>query len=194
MTSHKEPCLTNQPRIHALDAFVLQLDDSTRVCRHWFEYYYYLKKKAIGNINKLRGCVVLLSGQCCCWRWWWCGGGCGLSVNKGFMLHIKKKKAAYFPPFSSSLVSVKLYTHCSEMPSHILTFLGLESTDTSANILQEGHNLQPNLDWQNVAIASSFIVLNGKPPPLEWNESWELTSCCQVSCHLFLGYGWRNRW
>ncbi|CDH53655.1 upf0014-domain-containing protein [Lichtheimia corymbifera JMRC:FSU:9682] len=47
------------------------------------------------------------------------------------------------------------------MPSHILTFLGLESTDTSANILQEGHNLQPNLDWQNVAIASSFIVLNG---------------------------------
>lgn len=57
------------------------------------------------------------------------------------------------------------------MPSHILTFLGLESTDTSANILQEGHNLQPNLDWQNVAIASSFIVLNGKPPPLEWNES-----------------------
>lgn len=48
------------------------------------------------------------------------------------------------------------------MPSHILTFLGLESIDTSANTFQEGHNLQPNLDWQNVAIASSFIVLNGK--------------------------------
>lgn len=53
------------------------------------------------------------------------------------------------------------------MTSYLLELTGLQAS-TNATSTEQVHDYekQPELGWQNVAIASTFILINGKQHPL----------------------------